>query len=71
MSWIIRYIHIALDTVVLYGVLQQRNMDERSDDARSEAGVVLSPPPPKLGGVVHSRVSAGPSDASKSAISEV
>ncbi|CAM9229600.1 unnamed protein product [Scytosiphon promiscuus] len=29
-SWILRYIHIALDTVVLYGVLRERHMDERA-----------------------------------------
>lgn len=29
-TWACRYIHIALDTVVLYGVLGARNVDERS-----------------------------------------
>ncbi|CAM9211130.1 unnamed protein product, partial [Hapterophycus canaliculatus] len=29
-SWILRYIHIALDTVVLYSVLGERLMDERA-----------------------------------------
>lgn len=31
-SWSLRYIHFALDTVVLYGVLRERNMDERGHD---------------------------------------
>lgn len=36
-----RYIHIALDTIVVYGVLEARNMDERaiSSAAISAAGV--------------------------------
>eukprot|EP00903_Cladosiphon_okamuranus_P012468 g11677.t1 len=28
-SWIFRYIHIALDTIILYGVLRDRRIDER------------------------------------------
>ena len=28
--WAFRHIHVALDTVVLYGVLRERNMDERA-----------------------------------------
>eukprot|EP00903_Cladosiphon_okamuranus_P012700 g11874.t1 len=34
-SWVFRYVHIALDTIVLYGVLRERNMDERGDGERS------------------------------------
>ncbi|CAM9814346.1 unnamed protein product [Ectocarpus fasciculatus] len=34
-SWVTRYIHVALDTFVLYGVLREKNMDERGGDARS------------------------------------
>ena len=34
-SWIFRYVHIALDTVVLYGVLVDRDVDERGDGERS------------------------------------
>ena len=30
-SWAFRYIHIALDTIVLYGALGERIMDERGD----------------------------------------
>lgn len=36
-SWLFRYIHIALDTYVLFGALRERSMDERSDSARSGA----------------------------------
>eukprot|EP00752_Nemacystus_decipiens_P002690 g2512.t1 len=31
-SWVFRYVHVALDTIVLYGVLRKRNMDERGDE---------------------------------------
>eukprot|EP00752_Nemacystus_decipiens_P002662 g2490.t1 len=31
-SWSFRYIHFALDTIVLYGVLRDRSMDDRGDD---------------------------------------
>ncbi|CAM9119172.1 unnamed protein product [Ectocarpus sp. 6 AP-2014] len=34
-SWLFRYIHIAVDTFVLYGVLQEGNIDERGGDDRS------------------------------------
>ncbi|CAN0564654.1 unnamed protein product [Ectocarpus sp. 12 AP-2014] len=34
-SWVSRYIHVALDTVVLYGVLREKDMDERGGNARS------------------------------------
>lgn len=34
-SWVFRWVHIALDTIVLYGVLHERNLDERGDDAVS------------------------------------
>ena len=36
-SWMFRYIHIALDTIVLYGVLRARSIDERADDARTNS----------------------------------
>lgn len=34
-SWTFRYVQIALDTMVLYGVLRERSMDERGDGASS------------------------------------
>ncbi|CAM9944371.1 unnamed protein product [Ectocarpus fasciculatus] len=34
-SWLFRYIHIALDTFVLYGVLQEGDIDERGGNNRS------------------------------------
>ncbi|CAM9508298.1 unnamed protein product [Ectocarpus fasciculatus] len=34
-SWIFRYIHIAVDTFVLYGILQEGSIDERGGDNRS------------------------------------
>ncbi|CAM9696298.1 unnamed protein product [Ectocarpus fasciculatus] len=36
-SWVFRYIHVAFDTFVLYGVLREKDMDERVGDARSSA----------------------------------
>eukprot|EP00752_Nemacystus_decipiens_P005592 g5061.t1 len=43
-SWVFRFIHIALDTFVLYGVLRDRstNIDERGDDEKSGAGGLSS-----------------------------
>lgn len=37
-SWSFRYIHFALDTVVLYGVLRDRNVDERGEDNITGSG---------------------------------
>ncbi|CAM9240864.1 unnamed protein product [Ectocarpus sp. 4 AP-2014] len=34
-SWASRYIHVALDTFVLYGVLREKDIDERGGNARS------------------------------------
>ncbi|CAN0497251.1 unnamed protein product, partial [Ectocarpus sp. 12 AP-2014] len=34
-SWVFRFIHVALDTFVLYGVLHEKEMDERGGNARS------------------------------------
>ncbi|CAN0101611.1 unnamed protein product [Ectocarpus fasciculatus] len=34
-SWLFRYIHIAVDTFVLYGVLQEGDIDERGGNNRS------------------------------------
>ena len=39
-TWALRYVHIALDTLVLYGVLGARNMDERTGSTTSAAVVV-------------------------------
>lgn len=41
-TWMSRYIHIALDTIVLYGVLRERSIDERGDDERSGSDGVSS-----------------------------
>eukprot|EP00903_Cladosiphon_okamuranus_P012697 g11872.t1 len=41
-SWAFRYIYIALDTIVLYGVLRERSIDERGDDERSGSGDLSS-----------------------------
>lgn len=37
-TWALRYVHIALDTVVLYGVLGARNVDERASSTASAVG---------------------------------
>eukprot|EP00903_Cladosiphon_okamuranus_P018746 g17251.t1 len=37
-GWLFRYIHIALDTIVLYGALVERNMSERDNGATADAG---------------------------------
>ena len=37
-SWIFRFIHIALDTFVLYGVLRERHVDERADGNTTGSG---------------------------------
>eukprot|EP00752_Nemacystus_decipiens_P008538 g7625.t1 len=37
-SWAFRYVHVALDTIVLYGALRERNMDERGDGHTSTTG---------------------------------
>ncbi|CAN0396215.1 unnamed protein product [Ectocarpus fasciculatus] len=34
-SWVASYIHVALDTFLLYGVLREKNMDEGGGDAPS------------------------------------
>lgn len=36
-AWVFRYIHVALDTFVLYGVLREKDLDERVGDARCSA----------------------------------
>ncbi len=41
-SWFLRYIHIALDTLVLYGVLRERGIDERADGERSSTPAIPS-----------------------------
>ena len=41
-SWIFRYIHVALDTFVLYGVLRERNIDERGDGNNTGSGSGVS-----------------------------
>ncbi|CAN0129325.1 unnamed protein product [Ectocarpus sp. 4 AP-2014] len=38
-SWLFRYIHIAVDTFVLYGVLQEGSIDERGGDNRSSQNI--------------------------------
>lgn len=65
-SWIFRYIHIALDTVVLYGVLRERGMDERADGARSGSGA-LSSGQPLSGRAMRRRSDGGYSNTSKPA----
>ena len=40
--WLFRYIHIALDTVVLYGALIERNLSERGDHTSSGGSGGLS-----------------------------
>ena len=39
-SWVLRFVHIALDTLVLYGVLQETGMDERADRNLSSSSVI-------------------------------
>ncbi|CAN0422310.1 unnamed protein product [Ectocarpus fasciculatus] len=51
-SWVSTYIHVALDTFLLCGVLREKDMDERGADARlsnnncnsiaNSSGLVLS-----------------------------
>ena len=37
-SWAFRYIHVALDTIVLYGVLREKNIDERGAGETLDSG---------------------------------
>ncbi|CAN0058933.1 unnamed protein product [Ectocarpus sp. 6 AP-2014] len=53
-AWVFRYIHIALDTFVLYGVLREKDLDERVGNARpsdiNSNSTVDVPPPSTLHG---------------------
>eukprot|EP00903_Cladosiphon_okamuranus_P018745 g17250.t1 len=42
-GWLFRYIHITLDTIVLYGALVERKMNERGDSSNSGSGKRLPP----------------------------